>query len=76
MKWREVTAEENIGRRNYQNADYRDVMDGDFESSKDFNDRIDGSKKDQTFLFLTLELYQLGILHRLVQFSIILNLRL
>lgn len=47
MKWREVTAEENIGRRNYQNADYRDVMDGDFESSKDFNDRKDGSKKDQ-----------------------------
>jgi hypothetical protein len=34
LKWREVTAEENINRRNYQNADYRDVNDGDLESSQ------------------------------------------
>ena len=34
LKWREVTAEENINRRNYQNADYRDVDDGDLESSQ------------------------------------------
>jgi gliding motility-associated lipoprotein GldJ len=33
LKWREVTAEENINRRNYKNADYRDFVDGDFESS-------------------------------------------
>jgi gliding motility-associated lipoprotein GldJ len=33
LKWRQVTAEENINRRNYKNADYRDFVDGDFESS-------------------------------------------
>lgn len=33
LKWREVTAEENINRRNYKNADYIDYNDGDFESS-------------------------------------------
>ena len=30
---REVTAEENLNRRNYQKADYRDYVDGDVESS-------------------------------------------
>jgi gliding motility-associated lipoprotein GldJ len=33
LKWRNVTTEENINRRNYQNSDYRDYNDGDFESS-------------------------------------------
>ena len=33
LKWRAVTAEENIDRRNYKNSDYRDFVDGDFESS-------------------------------------------
>lgn len=33
LKWRDVVAEENIDRRNYRNSDYRDVGDGDFESS-------------------------------------------
>jgi len=33
LKWRQVTAEENINRRNYKNSDYRDFVDGDFESS-------------------------------------------
>mgnify|MGYP000086872306 FL=1 len=33
LKWREVVAEENIGRRNYRNSDYRDEGDGNFESS-------------------------------------------
>ena len=33
LKWRQVTAEENIARRNYKNSDYRDHRDGDFESS-------------------------------------------
>ncbi|MCB9224188.1 MAG: SUMF1/EgtB/PvdO family nonheme iron enzyme [Crocinitomicaceae bacterium] len=33
LKWRQVTAEENIDRRNYRNSDYRDFDDGDFESS-------------------------------------------
>jgi len=33
LKWRQVTAEENIDRRNYKNSDYRDFVDGDFESS-------------------------------------------
>lgn len=36
LKWREVVAEENIDRRNYRNADYRDSRDGDFESSIQF----------------------------------------
>jgi gliding motility-associated lipoprotein GldJ len=44
LKWREVTAEENINRRNYKNSDYRDVLDGDFESSEYFND-TDGMQK-------------------------------
>ena len=39
LKWREVTAEENINRRNYQNSDYRDVNDGDFASSQSFGDQ-------------------------------------
>jgi formylglycine-generating enzyme required for sulfatase activity len=33
LKWRNVTAEENINRRNYKNSDYKDFVDGDFESS-------------------------------------------
>lgn len=33
LKWRQVTAEENIDRYNYKNSDYRDHVDGDFESS-------------------------------------------
>lgn len=33
LKWRQVTAEENINRRNYKNSDYKDFVDGDFESS-------------------------------------------
>ena len=33
LKWRDVTAEENINRRNYQNSDYRNFKDGDFQSS-------------------------------------------
>ena len=33
LKWRQVTAEENIDRRNYKNSDYKDFVDGDFESS-------------------------------------------
>ena len=33
LKWRQVTAEENIDRHNYKNSDYRDYEDGDFESS-------------------------------------------
>ncbi len=44
LKWREVTAEENINRRNYKNSDYRDVDDGDFESSEYFDD-TDGMQK-------------------------------
>jgi len=44
LKWREVTAEENINRRNYKNSDYRDADDGDFESSEYFND-TDGMQK-------------------------------
>jgi formylglycine-generating enzyme required for sulfatase activity len=33
LKWRQVTAEENIDRDNYKNSDYKDYNDGDFESS-------------------------------------------
>lgn len=33
LKWRQVTAEENVTRTNYKNSDYRDYRDGDFESS-------------------------------------------
>lgn len=38
LKWRQVTNEENIDRTNYKNSDYRDYIDGDFESSKFFGD--------------------------------------
>jgi len=52
LKWREVVAEENIGRRNYRNSDYRDSRDGDFESSVYFGDDerkndINGGVRDQ-----------------------------
>ncbi len=45
LKWRDVTAEENINRRNYQNADYKDHLDGDFQSSVYFDEK-DGMKVD------------------------------
>lgn len=45
LKWRDVTAEENINRRNYQNSDYKDFKDGDFQSSI-FFDSKDGRKVD------------------------------
>ena len=38
LKWRNVTAEENINRRNYKNSDYKDYGDGDFESSLFYGD--------------------------------------
>lgn len=38
LKYREVTAEENINRRNYKHADYIDHLDGDLESSQFYND--------------------------------------
>lgn len=53
LKWRQVTAEENIDRRNYKNSDYRDHRDGDFESSVYYggntltsNTRADNRKND------------------------------
>ena len=45
LKWRNVTAEENIDRRNYQNSDYKNFNDGDFQSSLYF-DKKDGMKVD------------------------------
>jgi len=45
LKWRPVTVEENINRRNYQNADYKNYRDGDFQSSIYYNDK-DGLKKE------------------------------
>ena len=45
LKWREVTAEENINRRNYQNSDYKNFEDGDFQSSI-YYDKKDGMKVD------------------------------
>lgn len=45
LKWREVTAEENIDRRNYQNSDYKSYEDGDFQSSLYFGEK-DGRKVD------------------------------
>ena len=45
LKWTEVTAEENINRRNYQNSDYINHKDGDFQSSIYYNDK-DGLKRD------------------------------
>jgi hypothetical protein len=53
LKWRQVTAEENITRTNYKNSDYRDFIDGDFESSKYYGGTTDRSverhdvRKDQ-----------------------------
>ena len=38
LKWRQVTQEENIERTNYKNSDYRDYIDGDFESSLFYSD--------------------------------------
>jgi hypothetical protein len=37
LKYREVTEEENIGRLNYRRADYIDYIDGDIESSIDYD---------------------------------------
>lgn len=37
---RPVTIEENLGRRNYQQSDYRDYLDGDLESSIYYEDAV------------------------------------
>lgn len=55
LKWRNVVAEENIDRRNYRNSDYKDYMDGDFESSKEYgNDErkndINAGVRDQSLV--------------------------
>ncbi len=55
LKWRTVVAEENIDRRNYRNSDYRDELDGDFESSTKFGDdkrrlEINGGVRDQSLV--------------------------
>ncbi|HLP13120.1 MAG TPA: SUMF1/EgtB/PvdO family nonheme iron enzyme [Flavobacteriales bacterium] len=43
LKWREVTQEENLKRRNYRQADYMSYLDGDLNSTKYYN----GSQIDQ-----------------------------
>ena len=43
MRCREVTLEENIGRRNYQVADNIDYLDGDKESSIYFDQEEEGT---------------------------------
>lgn len=55
LKWREVVAEENIDRRNYKNADYKDERDGDFESSiyygsDDRKNDINSGVRDQSLV--------------------------
>ena len=55
LKWRNVTQEENIGRRNYQNSDYRDYEDGDFESSISYGsdqlkNQINGGVRDESLV--------------------------
>jgi gliding motility-associated lipoprotein GldJ len=45
LKWRQVTAEENIDRRNYKNSDYKDFVDGDFESSIYYGGTTDKAMK-------------------------------
>jgi gliding motility-associated lipoprotein GldJ len=42
MRYRKVTVEENLGRRNYQQADNIDYLDGDLESSIFFDQQDDG----------------------------------
>lgn len=37
LKWREVTEEENINRRNYKHADYIDHLDGDLQTAGIYN---------------------------------------
>jgi hypothetical protein len=37
QRWRNVTVEENAGRLNYRQDDYRDALDGDLESSIFYN---------------------------------------
>jgi gliding motility-associated lipoprotein GldJ len=44
LKWREVTQEENLKRRNYRQADYMSYLDGDLNSTKYFKD----SKVEET----------------------------
>ena len=47
QRWRNVTVEENAGRLNYRQDDYRDYLDGDLESSIYYNNskRIDDINK-------------------------------
>lgn len=44
LKWREVTQEENLKRRNYRQADYMSYLDGDLNSTKYYQ----GSKVEET----------------------------
>lgn len=44
LKWREVTQEENLKRRNYRQADYMSYLDGDLNSTKYYQ----GSKVTET----------------------------
>ena len=55
LKWRDVVAEENIDRRNYRNSDYRDEVDGNFESSIYYGsdkrkNAINGGVRDQSLV--------------------------
>lgn len=36
LKWRPITEDESIGRKNYQKSDYRNFRDGDWESSLEY----------------------------------------
>jgi len=58
LKWRDVTAEENINRLNYRRADYVDYNDGDIETSIFFDNEERKNGINQATLDPDLVMYQ------------------
>lgn len=58
LKYRNVTEEENIGRLNYRKDDYIDYLDGDIESSRNYNNDDYKNKVNQANRNPSLAMYQ------------------
>ncbi len=58
LKYRNVTEEENIGRLNYRKDDYIDYLDGDIESSRNYNNDDYKNKVNQANRDPNLAMYQ------------------
>lgn len=58
LKYRNVTEEENIGRLNYRKDDYVDYLDGDIESSRNYNNDDYKNKVNQANRNPNLAMYQ------------------